>query len=105
MPPFLTGWRMVKSGRFGKQMAMRTGRLISDNSVAGVAAAAGTWPGECCTRATSTGWTMRAICGEAVEVDAKLEQLRRMEADYEDTALVVVRYASGALGLMRGWCA
>ena len=102
MPPFLRVREMVGSGRFGRPMVIETSRLVW---------ASWTQPWR---QRRDLAWGMlhesniheldfmRSICGEAVEVDAKLERLVRMEADYEDTALVVVRYRSGALGLMRG---
>jgi predicted dehydrogenase len=102
MPPFVRIREMVASGRFGRPMEIETSRLMWSS-----------WTQPWRLK-KDLAWGMlhesniheldfmRAICGEAVEVDAKLERLVRMEADYEDTALVIVRYASGALGLMRG---
>lgn len=102
MPPFVRIREMVASGRFGRPVMIETSRLIWAS-----------WT-QAWRQRKDLVWGMlhesniheldfmRAICGEAVEVDAKLERLARVEADYEDSALVVVRYASGALGLMRG---
>ena len=102
MPPFVRIREMVASGRFGRPVMIETSRLVWAS-----------WT-QAWRNRRDLAWGMlhesdiheldfmRSICGEAVEVDARLERLVRMETDYEDTALVVVRYASGALGLMRG---
>lgn len=102
MPPFVRIREMVDSGRFGKPVVIETSRL-----------AWASWT-QAWRHRKDLCWGMvyesniheldfmRAICGEAVEIDAKLERLVRMETDYEDTALVFLRYRSGAVGLMRG---
>lgn len=44
---------------------------------------------------------MRAVCGDVAEVQAVVETLVHAERDAEDTDLVILRFQSGALGLLR----
>jgi predicted dehydrogenase len=43
---------------------------------------------------------MRAVMGEAAEVSAMMENFTRPDYDYEDHAVVTVRFRSGGLGLL-----
>lgn len=44
---------------------------------------------------------MRAVCGDVVEVQAVVERLVHVERDAEDIDLVILRFQSGAIGLLR----
>lgn len=101
MPPFVRVREMVASGELGRPVMVETCRL-------GWPAYAEPW-----RRQRDLVWGMlyesnvheldfmRAVCGEAAEVQAAVDTLARKDFEYEDTALVTIRFQSGALGLLR----
>jgi predicted dehydrogenase len=103
MEPFSTVLELIKSRDFGKPRAieMRRSSWWRKGPIE-------TWRSH---RELMWGllyeWTiheldfMRAVCGNVAEVQAVVEKLVHLERDAEDIDLVILRFQSGGLGLLR----
>jgi UDP-N-acetyl-2-amino-2-deoxyglucuronate dehydrogenase len=100
MVPFARVRQVVQSGEFGQPMVLDIVRARWSSWV-------GHWRGQ-----RDLAWgilhevnthefdLMRSLCGEVAEVHATVGNFVQKESDYEDTALVTLRFRNGAVGFL-----
>jgi predicted dehydrogenase len=98
--PFVKIRQMVGSGEFGQPRVLDIARARWSS-----------WPGHWRGR-RDLAWgilyeinihefdLMRSLCGEVAEVHATIGNFVQRESEYEDTALVTLRFHSGAVGFL-----